>query len=60
MSTIFPAGDKKDVMPNLDAFGRGKIEGIHLHTMCAQNADTMYRTFKYLIKEYDEFLKRVI
>ena len=53
-------GIQKDDMPDLDAFGHGKIEGIHLHTMCAQNSDTLYRTLKHLIREYDEVLKRVV
>lgn len=30
-------------------FGKGKIEGIHLHTMCGQNADAMARTIQRVV-----------
>lgn len=52
-------GVLKDCIPAPDVFGPGKIEGIHLHTMCAQNSDTLYRTLIHLSNNFDEILKRV-
>lgn len=52
-------GIRKINMPSKDEFCEGKIEGIHLHTMCEQFADTLERTIDYLINNYDEYLKRI-
>ena len=52
-------GIKKENMPPIQDFCKGKIEGIHLHTMCEQQADTLERTIEYIIKNYDKYLKRI-
>lgn len=52
-------GIKNEDMPPMEEFGAGKIEGIHLHTMCEQQADTLERTIEYIIKNYDEYLQRI-
>ena len=52
-------GIKKDIMPDIGEFGEGKIEGIHFHTMCEQQADTLERTINYLIENYDKYLKKI-
>lgn len=52
-------GMRKKDMPPIDDFQEGKIEGIHLHTMCEQGADTLERTINYLIDNYDIYLKRI-
>lgn len=46
-------------MPSLENFGPGKIEGIHLHSMCAQSADTLRRTIEHLMERFDPILQRV-
>lgn len=48
-----------EALPSFRDFGLGKIEGIHLHTMCAQGADTLDRTIKNLIDRFDPILNRV-
>ena len=52
-------GIRKNDMPAINEFCKGKIEGIHLHTMCEQKSDTLERTIAYLIKNYDEYLKNI-
>lgn len=52
-------GIRKIDMPPISLFSAGKIEGIHLHTMCEQNADTLEHTIDYLMEHYDSFLKRI-
>lgn len=52
-------GIRKQDMPSLNYFGPGKIEGIHLHTMCGQNSDTLERTIDNLIQKYDAILRKV-
>lgn len=52
-------GIKKGNMPSLDYFGPGKIEGIHLHTMCGQDADTLERMIDNLVQKYDTILGKV-
>ena len=52
-------GIKKKNMPPIQDFCKGKIEGIHFHTMCEQQADTLERTIEYIIKNYDKYLKRI-
>lgn len=52
-------GVLKEALPPLTDFGPGKIEGIHLHTMCAQYADTLERTIHHLTERFDPYLKRV-
>ena len=52
-------GIKKIDMPPINNFGKGKIEGIHLHTMCEQEADTLERTVNYLIENYDIYLRNI-
>lgn len=53
-------GIRNQNMPSMDCFGPGKIEGIHLHTMCGQNADTLERTIDKLILKYDTILRKVL
>lgn len=53
-------GIKVQDMPPMDIFGPGKIEGIHLHTMCGQNADTLERTIDNLVQKYDTILEKVL
>lgn len=52
-------GIRKNDMPIISEFCKGNIEGIHLHTMCEQQADTLERTIEYLIENYDEYLKNI-
>lgn len=52
-------GIKKINMPDISMFSSAKIEGIHLHTMCEQNSDTLEHTIDYLINNYDPVLKRI-
>lgn len=52
-------GISKTQMPALELFGNHKIEGIHLHTMCGQNSDTLSRTISHIIDKYDLYLKQV-
>lgn len=46
-------------MPSLEMFGKGKIEGIHLHTMCEQYADDLDDTIQLLIEKYGPYLRRI-
>ena len=52
-------GVLKDAMPLPVDFGPDAIEGIHLHTMCAQYADSLERTIRILIERYDPFLRNI-
>lgn len=52
-------GIRKEDMPSIKHFGEGKIEGIHLHTMCEQGADVLERTINYLMDNYDLYLKNI-
>lgn len=52
-------GIRKNNMPDISEFCKNNIEGIHLHTMCEQQAETLERTIDYLIKNYDEYLKNI-
>lgn len=52
-------GIRKIDMPPINNFEEGKIEGIHLHTMCEQEADALERTVNYLIENYDVYLKNI-
>ena len=52
-------GVLKEVLPPLAEFGPGKIEGIHLHTMCAQYADTLEHTIHHLIEQFKPYLERI-
>lgn len=52
-------GILREALPSFQNFGPGKIEGIHLHAMCAQGADTLNRTVINLIDRFEPVLKRV-
>lgn len=52
-------GIKKRDMPDICFFREGHIEGIHLHTMCEQNADVLERTINILTEQYDSILKKI-
>ena len=52
-------GVLKTDMPPLDMFTPGYIEGIHLHTMCAQDSNVLERTVNHLQEEFDSYLKRI-
>lgn len=52
-------GIRKKDMPSIINFQDRKIEGLHLHTMCEQEADTLDRTINYLIENYDMYLKNI-
>lgn len=52
-------GVRKADMPPIDLFQPGSIEGIHLHTMCAQDSNVLFRTVNHLEKEFDSYLKRI-
>lgn len=52
-------GIRKAVLPAVEQFGAGKIEGVHLHTMCGQNADTLSRTVQRLMDDYDHILREL-
>lgn len=52
-------GIRKADMPSLELFAPGRIEGIHLHTMCAQYSNTLERTVDHLEKEFDCYLKQI-
>lgn len=42
-------GILRQVLPSFQHFGPGQIEGIHLHSMCAQGADTLSHTIEHPI-----------
>lgn len=52
-------GVRKVDMPSIDLFKPGCIEGIHLHTMCAQDSNVLSRTVNHLEKEFGCYLKRI-
>ncbi len=52
-------GIKRMNMPDTSLFAEECIEGIHLHTMCEQNADVLDRTIDILIDQYDPILKKI-
>ena len=52
-------GIRKENMPRIEDFCTGKIEGLHLHTMCEQQAATLERTIDYLINNYDDYLRKI-
>lgn len=52
-------GIRKKYMPSPEFFKKNKIEGLHLHTMCEQGADTLERTINHLIDNYDIYLKNI-
>lgn len=52
-------GVRKVDMPPIDLFKPGCIEGIHFHTMCAQDSTVLSRTVNHLEKEFDSYLKRI-
>ena len=52
-------GIKRSNLPDISFFGEGRIEGIHLHTMCEQGADVLDRTIDVLINQYDQILKKI-
>ncbi len=52
-------GIKRVDMPEISLFTEGQIEGIHLHTMCEQDADVLDRTIDVLIERYDPILRRI-
>lgn len=40
-------------------FGEGGIEGIHVHTLCEQNADALIATFASVEEQFGEILSKV-
>ena len=52
-------GIKRMDMPDVSLFTDGHIEGLHLHTMCEQDADVLDRTIDVLIRQYDPILKKI-
>ena len=40
-------------------FGEGGIEGLHVHTLCEQNADALITTFKAVEEQFGEYLYKV-
>ena len=36
-----------------------QIKGLHLHTMCEQQADILSHTIEYLISHYDNYLRKI-
>lgn len=46
-------------MPDINMFGKNKIEGIHLHTMCDQYADDFEKTIDFIIQNYSPYLKQI-
>lgn len=52
-------GTKVEDMPPIKEFALGKIEGIHMHTMCDQDADELEKTIDILINQFDEYLCRI-
>jgi len=46
-------------MPDISLFVEGRIEGVHLHTMCEQDADVLERTIDVLIENYDPILRKI-
>lgn len=47
-------------MPPLSMFGHDQIEGLHLHTMCAQYDDTFERTLTNFIDKYSPYLNKIL
>ena len=52
-------GVRKADMPFLNLFVPGYIEGIHLHTMCAQDSNTLERTINHMEKKFGAYLERI-
>lgn len=52
-------GVRREDMPPIDLFAPGCIEGIHLHTMCAQDSNVLERTVNHLEQKFDSYLKRI-
>ena len=52
-------GVTRETLSHPEFFRTEKIEGIHLHTMCAQGADTLRRTIQQLMERFDPFLENV-
>lgn len=46
-------------MPSLDMFGENKIEGIHIHTMCEQNVDSLKYNIDVLKNKFGTYLKKI-
>ncbi|HZK85983.1 MAG TPA: carboxynorspermidine decarboxylase [Desulfosporosinus sp.] len=44
-------------LSNFQSEELGGIEGLHFHTMCEQNADTLERTIKVVDQKFGEFMK---
>jgi len=53
-------GITMEQMPPLSMFGHNQIEGLHLHTMCAQYDDTFERTLTNLIDKYSSYLNKIL
>ena len=46
-------------LQNFDPDGLDGIEGLHFHTMCEQNSDTLERTVKVVDEKFGPYLKRM-
>jgi len=46
-------------LDNFDANRLDEIDGLHFHTMCEQNSDTLKRTLKIVDEKFGEHIKKV-
>lgn len=46
-------------LPNFKADELDGISGLHFHTMCEQNSDTLARTLKVIDEKFGEYIKRM-
>ncbi|WHH61572.1 carboxynorspermidine decarboxylase [Petroclostridium sp. X23] len=46
-------------LPNFRPEELGGIDGLHFHTMCEQNSDTLERTVKVVDEKFGEFIKKM-
>ncbi|MED3961717.1 carboxynorspermidine decarboxylase [Niallia taxi] len=46
-------------LDNFDADRLDEIDGLHFHTMCEQNSDTLKRTLKVVDEKFGEHIKKV-
>ncbi len=49
----------KNFQKDVDIYGMEGIDGIHFHTMCEQNSDTLERTIKVIDEKFGEYLSQV-
>lgn len=52
-------GITREELPENLPWGEGGIEGLHFHTLCEQNFDDLFTTFRAVEEQFSEILHRV-